>query len=128
MSGTSTPSVMTDDPADKRAYVRWVFKSTAFPVRLGKKNFEIRLKDLSRGGVCGLMEEPVAVGDYVLIEFDDRHVAEAQVCWVRRVMVGLKFSRPLNASFVTKLHERAADLLPQEEDPTRIVQRIRKSA
>ena len=89
MTGLSTEGVQAADPADKRVYKRWSFKGTAIPCRIGKKHFEIRLKDLSRGGACGLMEEPVAVGDFVMVEFDERHVVEAQVCWVRRVMVGL---------------------------------------
>ncbi|HWI85178.1 MAG TPA: PilZ domain-containing protein, partial [Sphingomonas sp.] len=90
MSGTSPqgPPIVDGQPVERRAYVRWSFRGTAFPVRLGKKEFEIRLKDLSRGGACGLMEEPLAIGDYVLIEFGERHVIEAQVRWVRRVIVG----------------------------------------
>ncbi|MBW8911635.1 MAG: hypothetical protein JF564_07065, partial [Sphingomonas sp.] len=51
MSGTSTPGmpIKTGDPGDRRAYVRWRFKGTAFKARIDKKKFEIRLKDLSRG-------------------------------------------------------------------------------
>jgi hypothetical protein len=131
MSGISTPSVpvAADDPASRRVDVRWGFKGTAFPVRMGKKHFEIRLKDLSRGGACGLMEEPVAIGDYVMIELDERHVVEAQVCWVRRVMVGLKFSNPLTAAFVSRVHRRAAKQPEPEDDPYLIVPRRRpKSA
>jgi hypothetical protein len=128
MSGISTPNAAVPEyPADKRAFVRWGFKGTAFPVRMGKKRFEIRLKDLSRGGACGLMEEPVAVGDYVMIEFDDRHVAEAQVCWVRRVMVGLRFSNTLTATFVTRLHESAAEEAAPDDELYLFTPRGRKS-
>ncbi len=118
MSATSptSASVETDDAADLRAYVRWNFKGTPFPVRMGRKRFQMRLKDLSRGGASGLMEEPVAVGDYVLIEFDERHVVEAKVCWVRRVMVGVRFGNPLTATFITRLHERAAEEQPPGKD------------
>jgi hypothetical protein len=128
MSGnTSNVAVRADGPADKRAYVRWTFKGTAIPCRIGKKRFELRLKDLSRGGACGLMEEPVAPGDFVVIEFDDRHQVEAQVCWVRRVLVGLRFGNPLNATFVTRLHERASEeaVVAEEDYPIALRARIR---
>lgn len=125
MTGTSEPNVATDpnDPASRRAYVRWTFKGTSFPVRMGKKEFEIRLKDLSRGGACGLIDEPLAVGDYFFIAFDDRHVVEAEVRWVRRVMVGVKFSNILSAHFVTRLHERASEASVVAEDPYLAVRR-----
>jgi hypothetical protein len=110
MSGTSTPSATEpEDPADKRSYFRWAFKGTTFPCRMGKKKFEIRLKDLSRGGACGLVDEPFAIGDFFFIELGEHQVAEAQVCWVRRVMIGVRFSNPLTARFVTRLHERASE-------------------
>jgi hypothetical protein len=110
MSGTSTPSANEpEDPADKRAYFRWAFKGTAFPCRMGKKKFEIRLKDLSRGGASGLVDEPFAIGDFFFIELGEHQVVEAQVCWVRRVMIGVRFSNPVTARFVTRLHERAAE-------------------
>lgn len=110
MSATSSASVAQEgDPNDLRAYFRWQFKGTAFPCRMGKKKFELRLKDLSRGGACGLIDEPFAIGDYFFMELDPHTVVEAQVVWVRRVMIGVRFNRVLTATFVTKLHERAAE-------------------
>jgi len=110
MSGKSSVEIATSsgDPADHRAYFRWSFKGTAFPCRAGKKEFELRLKDLSRGGACGLVDEPMVVGEYFFLQLDDRHIVEAQVCWVRRVMIGVRFNQTLSASFVTGLHERAS--------------------
>ena len=110
MSGKSSAAlaIKAGDPADQRAYFRWTFKGTAFPCRMGKKEFEIRLKDLSRGGACGLVDEPFAVGDYFFIQLADKEVVEAEVRWVRRVMIGVKFNRILTARLVTRLHEKAA--------------------
>jgi len=113
---SSRVAIQPGDPVDRRAYFRWSFKGTAFPCRLGKKKFEIRLKDLSRGGACGLVDEPFVVGDYFFIELDEHHVVEAQVRWVRLVLVGAQFSRTLSASFVTRLHERASEIAPRQED------------
>jgi hypothetical protein len=111
MSAKSSTSVapLTGDPANQRAYFRWDFKGATFPCRMGKKSFEIRLKDLSRGGACGLVDEPFAVGDYFFIELDAHTVAEAQVVWTRRVMIGVRFGCVLTATFVTRLHERASE-------------------
>jgi hypothetical protein len=104
-----TGNAPLDAPAEddgRRRYQRYKFKGDGFPVRFGKKRFEIRLKDLSAGGACGLMEEPVAVGDFITVELDEKHQVEAQVCWVRRVLVGLQFTRPLNPVFVSRLHDK----------------------
>ena len=116
MSAKSSTSVAPmGDPADNRAYFRWQFKGTSFPCRMGKKEFEIRLKDLSRGGACGMVDEPFAVGDYFLIQLDAHTVVEAEVIWTRRVMIGVKFNRILTARFVTRLHEKAAEEAAQRE-------------
>ena len=111
MSAKSSASVAHDggDPADLRAYFRWQFKGTSIPCRMGKYKFEFRLRDLSRGGASGLVDEPFAVGDYFFMELDPHTVVEAQVIWTRRVTIGVRFNRVLTATFVTKLHERAAE-------------------
>jgi len=129
MSGKSSVEIATSsgDPADHRAHFRWTFKGTAFPCRAGKKEFEIRLKDLSRGGACGLVDEPMVVGEYFFLQLDDRHVVEAQVCWVRRVMIGVKFNHTLNTTFVTRLHERASKQDEVEQDDYLIAVRPRKA-
>ena len=116
MSAKSSTRVAHDgDPADQRAYFRWQFKGTSFPCRMGKNKFEIRLKDLSRSGACGLVDEPFALGDYFFIELDPHTVVEAQVMWVRRVTIGVKFNRVLTATFVTKVHERASEDAAERE-------------
>ena len=111
MSGKSSASVAETpvDPAELRAYFRWSFKGEPFPCHMGKKEFVLRLKDLSRGGACGLVDEPFAVGDYFFIRLADNVVVEAEVRWVKRVMIGVKFNHLLTARFVVRLHEKAAE-------------------
>ena len=92
-------------PLDKRAFVRLSLRSATFKVRMAGGECEMRLKDLSRGGACGLLCEPVGVGDHVVLEFDRRHQVEAEICWVRRFLVGLKFTNELTPQFVERLHE-----------------------
>ena len=121
MSAKFSASVAQDqgNPADLRAYFRWQFKGTSIPCRMGKNKFEIRLKDLSRGGACGLVDEPFAIGDYFFMELDPHTVIEAEVVWARRVTIGVRFSRVLTASFITKLHERASEEHAQREREAR---------
>jgi len=97
---------------EKRAFARHPFRSATFPVRIGASECEIRLKDLSRGGASGLIGEPVRVGDHVVIVFDRHHQVEAEVRWVRRLIVGLTFTNPLSATFVERLATRSVEPLP----------------
>lgn len=129
MSANSSASVAQDqgDPADLRAYFRWQFKGTAFPCRMGKKKFEMRLKDLSRGGACGMVDEPFAVGDYFFMEIDAHNIVEAQVIWIRRVMIGVRFNRLLTATIVTKAHERAAEIHAEREQEAFQASRARRA-
>ena len=91
--------------SDKRTSVRRSFRSASFKVRMAHGECEIRLKDLSRGGASGLIGEPVRIGDYLVVEFDRRHQVEAEVCWVRRLLVGVRFSNELTPQFVERLCE-----------------------
>ena len=92
-------------PSDNRAFVRLSFRSASFKVRMAGSECEIRLKDLSRGGASGLICEPVGVGDHIVVEFDRRHQVDAEVCWVRRLLVGIRFTNELTPQFVERLHE-----------------------
>jgi hypothetical protein len=92
-------------PTDKRAFTRMSFRSASFKVRMVGGECEMRLKDLSRGGASGLICEPVGIGDHIVLEFDRRHQVEAEICWVRRFLVGLKFTNELTPQFVERLSE-----------------------
>jgi len=92
-------------PSDKRVFTRHSFRTVSLRVRTPGGECEIRLKDLSRGGASGLICEPVKVGDYLVFDFDSRHQVEAEVCWVRRLLVGVKFTNELTPQFVDRLCE-----------------------
>lgn len=92
---------------DKRLSARYPLRGAAFAVRTSGGYLEIRFKDVSSGGACGLICEPVRVGDFIIVEFDSRHRIEAEVCWVRRFLVGLRFTNPLNENFVERLRAKA---------------------
>lgn len=109
-------------PSDKRAFARYPFRSATFPVRIGAAECEIRLKDLSRGGASGLICEPVRVGDHIVIIFDRHHQVEAEIRWVRRLIVGLTFTNRLSAAFVERLSTRSVEAMPE------IIPSVRPSA
>lgn len=92
-------------PSDKRIFIRHAFRTVSLKVRTSSGECEIRLKDLSRGGASGLICEPVGVGDHIVLEFDRKHQVEAEVCWVRRLLVGVKFTNELTPQFVERLCE-----------------------
>ncbi|MDB5673522.1 MAG: hypothetical protein JWM65_504 [Sphingomonas bacterium] len=98
-------AAIAERPSDKRTFTRLSFRSASFKVRMAGSECEIRLKDLSRGGASGLICEPVGIGDHLVLEFDRKHQVEAEVCWVRRLLVGLKFTNELTPQFVERLHE-----------------------
>jgi hypothetical protein len=92
-------------PSDTRVFDRHSFRTVSLRVRTPGGECEIRLKDLSRGGASGLICEPVGVGDHIVFDFDSRHQIEAEVCWVRRLLVGVRFTNELTPQFVDRLCE-----------------------
>lgn len=63
------------------------------------------MRDLSCGGASGLCDEPLDVGGRVNVWFSKADVVEAEVRWVRRMNVGLKFINPLAPAFVRQLQQ-----------------------
>ena len=63
-----------------------------------------------------MMIEPVSVGDFITIEFDEHHQIEGHVRWVRRLIAGMEFNNPLSLRFVMHLHERAHEESQAEPD------------
>ena len=81
------------------------FQGYPFQVRMAGKSCSIRLRDLSSGGASGLCDEPLDVGNYVKVCFAEQHIVEAEVRWVHRMIVGLKFTRPLPPGLVRRLYQ-----------------------
>jgi hypothetical protein len=110
-SSLSEQGAPTAPPVDvkrinRRKTARYTFRGDSIPVRSPHGECEIRLKDISRAGACGMICEPLRVGDFIIIEFDNRHQIEAEIRWVRRFMVGISFSHPLTRDYLERLRER----------------------
>lgn len=100
---------------DKRFNPRLPFVGNPVHARIGKDEMTLRLKDLSSGGASGLLDAPVVVGDFLLVEFDEQHVIEAEVRWIRRSMVGLRFSHTLDPIYVESVHHRMLQRIETNE-------------
>ena len=91
--------------ADRRVYARLPFRGSDFPVHLENLRAHVRLKDLSCRGASCFSEMPLDVGETVYLELDKNHCVAAEVLWIRRLLVGLKFVNALDTATVKKIHE-----------------------
>ena len=90
---------------DRRVYARLPFRGSGFPVHLDNLRAHVRLKDLSCRGASCFSEMPLKVGELVYLELDKNHCVAAEVVWIRRLLVGLKFVNALDIATVKKIHD-----------------------
>lgn len=95
-----------------RVEPRIPFSGCPFQIRTPGKRCSIRLRDLSAGGASGLCDEPLDVGHYVKVCFAEQHIVEAEVRWVHRMLVGLKFTKPLAPGLVRRLYQAHGTFTP----------------
>jgi hypothetical protein len=91
-------------PHDQRLSVRHDMCGHRGVIRSRRTMAFIHLKDLSCLGACGITDLPVAVGAMVFLTLQKGRWHAAEVRWVRNVMVGLRFYRPLDPDGVEKFH------------------------
>jgi hypothetical protein len=89
---------------DARLSVRHDFCGHRIVIRRGRALSMLHLKDLSCRGACGLTDMPIAVGAMVFLSLRKGRFHAAEVRWVKNVMIGLRFYRPLDPDMVEKLH------------------------
>jgi len=91
---------------ERRRTPRFPLPGKMFIVRVDGLPATITLKDISCGGASGLMCEPLNEGTRLVIELDSRHAVEAEVRWVSKMAIGLRFLIPLHSAFVATLWRR----------------------
>ena len=64
----------------------------------------LHLKDLSCTGASGISDMPVAVGSVVFLEVRRKRFNAATVRWVKSVLIGLEFIRPLKPEIIDKAY------------------------
>lgn len=106
-------ALYADDDADaedatgereRRLDIRYEFVGEKIPMRNRKVQAVLHLKDLSCKGAAGISDTPFAVGSILFLQFKKPHFHAAEVRWVRSMMIGLRFFRPLDPHFVERLH------------------------
>jgi hypothetical protein len=64
----------------------------------------IHLRNLSRGGACGITDMPIKVGSLVFIELNRPHFYAAEVVWASSLRIGLSMVKPLKPELLERLH------------------------
>lgn len=89
--------------AERRITARHDFIGCTVTIATRAGHFTLNLKDISRTGLCGLTDAPLAAGEMVQLLFKDADPLPAEICWIRRAFIGARFPEPLNRSMLQKL-------------------------
>jgi hypothetical protein len=68
----------------------------------------MHLRNLSRGGVCGITDMPLAIGSIVFVELNRPHFYAAEVVWATNLRIGLALYKPLRPETLERLREQQA--------------------
>lgn len=93
-------------PADRRIVRRYLLPGSKARIVVGGQAFDLHLKDLSWRGLCGLTDAPVARGQAVAVLLADGEQIEAEIRWLRSVVVGAVFDEPLADETMERLWRR----------------------
>jgi hypothetical protein len=64
----------------------------------------MHLRNLSRGGACGITDMPIEIGSLVFIELNRPHFYAAEVVWATNLRIGLALYKPLKPETFDRLH------------------------
>ena len=64
----------------------------------------MHLRNLSRGGACGITDMPLEVGSLVFVEIRRPHFYAAEVVWASNLRIGLALVKPLKPDLLERLH------------------------
>jgi hypothetical protein len=92
-----------DRDTERRQSSRVVIASEVLVRRLGAFNFNVALKDISRGGCRVEMLEPSAIGDPVIARLPQLEPLGSRVCWAEGTTTGMQF--------LTTIHPAVFDML-----------------
>ncbi len=68
--------------------------------------YQVRVRDLSSGGLCGVTDAPVSRLDVVEVELELGTWVEAQVRWLRNSKLGFAFTAPLEPHLISRICNR----------------------
>lgn len=68
--------------------------------------FRLRLRDVSVGGLSGLTDAPLQIGELALVQFEETLMPAAHVTWTRNAWVGLSLVNAMPEARLRRLCER----------------------
>ncbi len=68
----------------------------------------MHLRNLSRGGACGITDMPLEIGSLVFVELNRPHFYAAHVVWASSLRIGLSLARPLRPELLDRLQAEHA--------------------
>jgi hypothetical protein len=93
-------------PRTPRASPRVPVSVTVTLRRVGQRQYQVRVTDLSPEGCkVDLVERP-RVGEHMHLKFEGLEVIVGEVCWVENFVAGLRFEKPIHHSVFDLLLER----------------------
>lgn len=103
---TASRDETPEEDIDRRIARRYLLPGSKVRVIVKGLAYDLRLKDLSWRGLCGLTDAPLARAQWVEILFADGEKIEAQIRWSRTVVVGAVFREPLSDDTLRRLWRR----------------------
>ena len=95
----------TTRPTDRRKEPRRDFLGRKIVIRQRKSNGILHLRNLSRGGACGITDMPLEIGSLVFVEINRPHFYAAEVVWASSLRIGLALVKPLKSGILERLHD-----------------------
>lgn len=90
-------------PVERRKEPRYDFLGRKVILRQFRSLGIMHLRNLSRGGVCGITDMPLAIGSIVFVEINRPHFYAAEVVWATNLRVGLALYKPLRAGTLDRI-------------------------
>ena len=91
-------------PVERRKEGRRDFLGRKVIVRQYRTLGIMHLRNVSRGGICGITDMPLAIGSIVFVELNRPHFYAAEVVWATNLRIGLSLYKPLKPEMLDRLH------------------------
>jgi hypothetical protein len=88
---------------ERRKEARYDFLGRKVILRQFRSIGIMHLRNLSRGGVCGITDMPLAIGSIVFVELNRPHFHAAEVVWATNLRIGLALYKPLRPETLERL-------------------------
>jgi hypothetical protein len=89
---------------ERRKEARRDFLGRKIVIRQRKALGIMHLRNLSRGGACGITDMPLEIGSLIFVEIRRPHFQAAEVVWANNLRIGLALVKPLRPELLERLH------------------------